>query len=179
MQYNMLEGGGLEPLPTPSIDTGCGVERTTTLTEGVHSVYETDAFADIMNEIERWSGARYGADEQQTKALRVLADHGRAMTFLATDGIVPGREGREYVLRRVIRRAVEHGRRIGLTDPFLGRLHEHVVALLGEPDPDAWRPATRWAPCLPPRRPGSQDAEDRRQAAGRGACPVRRKHDLG
>ena len=136
MQYNMLDGGELEPLPAPSIDTGCGVERTATLTEGVHSVYETDAFADIMTEIERWSGARYGADEQQTKALRVLADHARAMTFLATDGIVPGREGRDYVLRRVIRRAVEHGRRIGLTDPFLGRLHEHVVALLGEPYPD-------------------------------------------
>jgi alanyl-tRNA synthetase len=136
MQYNMLEGGGLEPLPAPSIDTGCGVERTAALTEGVHSVYETDAFADIMAEVERWSGARYGADEQQTKALRVLADHARAMTFLATDGIVPGREGREYVLRRVIRRAVEHGRRIGLTDPFLGRLHGVVVALLGEPYPD-------------------------------------------
>jgi alanyl-tRNA synthetase len=105
LQYNMLEGGGLEPLPAPSVDTGCGLERVAALTEGVHSVYETDAFGDVIGEIEAWSPARYGANEPQTKSLRVLADHARAMTFLASDGIEPSNEGRGYVLRRIIRRA--------------------------------------------------------------------------
>ena len=115
MQYNMLEGGSLEPLPAPSVDTGCGVERVAAACRtGVHSVFETDVFSHTLAEIERWSGARLGVDPQQTRAMCVLADHARAMTFLATDGVVPGNEGRGYVLRRVIRRAIVHGRRIGL-----------------------------------------------------------------
>src|SRR4029079_1423533 len=84
LQYNMLEGGGLEALPRPSVDTGAGVERVAALIDGVHSVYETDAFGDVITHIEAWSGARFGADEAVTKSLRVLADHGRAMTFLAS-----------------------------------------------------------------------------------------------
>src|SRR6476660_5212165 len=136
LQYNMLEGGALEALPAPSVDTGCGLERVAALIAGVHSVYETDAFGDVIREIERWSGTRYGANEAQTKSLRVLADHGRAMSFLATDGIEPSNEGRGYVLRRVIRRAVQHGRRIGLDDRFATRLHAHVVELLGDAHPE-------------------------------------------
>jgi alanyl-tRNA synthetase len=136
MQYNMLEGGRLEPLPAPSIDTGAGVERVSALSQGVHSVFETDAFGDVITEIQRWSGARYGVDERQTKALRVLSDHGRAMCFLAGDGIEPGNEGRGYVLRRIVRRAIYHARAIGLERDVTPRLHERVAELWGDVYPE-------------------------------------------
>ena len=136
MQYNMLDDGALEPLPQPSIDTGCGVERTTMLSEGVDSVYDTDAFRDVIEAVESWSGAQYSRTPHETKALRVLADHGRAMTFLATDGIEPGNEGRGYVLRRVIRRAMLQAGRIGIEGEFLPRLHSRVVELLGDVYPE-------------------------------------------
>jgi len=136
MQYNMLDDGSLEPLPEPSIDTGAGLERVTMLAAGVDSVYLTDAFGDLIEVIEGWSGARYGRTPEETKALKVLADHGRAMSFLATDGIEPSNEGRGYVLRRVIRRAIQHGRRIGLQDDIVTRLHGRVVELLGEAHPE-------------------------------------------
>jgi alanyl-tRNA synthetase len=136
LQYNMLEGGGLEPLPAPSVDTGAGVERVTALTEGVHSVYETDAFGDVIRELEAWSGATYGAGKAQTKSLRVLADHGRSMTFLASDGIEPSNEGRGYVLRRIIRRAVLHARRLGIEGLVASRLQAVVVGLLGDVYPE-------------------------------------------
>jgi alanyl-tRNA synthetase len=136
LQYNMLDGGALEPLPAPSVDTGAGLERVTALTEGVHSVYETDAFADVIRHIEQWSGARYGAGEAQTKSLRVLADHGRSMTFLASDGIEPSNEGRGYVLRRIIRRAALHSRRLGIEGLVAARLQDVVVGLLGDVYPE-------------------------------------------
>ena len=136
MQYNMLDDGSLEPLPHPSIDTGAGLERVTMLANGVDSAYLTDAFGDLIEVIEGWSGAEYGRSQEETKALKVLADHGRAMSFLATDGIEPSNEGRGYVLRRVIRRAVQHGRRIGLEGETVNRLHDRVVELLGEAHPE-------------------------------------------
>ncbi|HET7427845.1 MAG TPA: alanine--tRNA ligase [Gaiellales bacterium] len=136
LQYNMLEGGGLEPLPAPSVDTGSGLERVAALTEGVHSVYETDAFADVIAEIEAWSGVRYGSSEAVTKSLRVLADHGRSMTFLASDGIEPSNEGRGYVLRRIIRRAMLHARRLGIEGLVAPRLQSVVVGLLGDVYPE-------------------------------------------
>jgi alanyl-tRNA synthetase len=136
LQYNMLEGGGLEPLPAPSVDTGSGLERVAALTEGVHSVYETDAFADIIREVEKHTDARYGASEATTKSLRILADHGRAMTFLASDGIVPSNEGRGYVLRRIIRRAVVHGQRLGIRGDVTVWLERIVVDLLGDTYPE-------------------------------------------
>jgi alanyl-tRNA synthetase len=119
MQYDQDEHGQLTPLPKPSIDTGAGVERVSALLQDVHSVYETDAFTPIIRAIEEWTGTRYDAGGAETKALRVLADHGRAMTFLAADGVLPGNEGRGYILRRIVRRAVAHGGRIGLDEPFL------------------------------------------------------------
>ena len=136
MQYNMLEGGSLEPLPAPSIDTGAGVERVAALSQGVHSVFETDVFGDVISEIQQWSGARYGVDERQTKALRVLSDHGRAMCFLASDGIEPGNEGRGYVLRRIVRRAIYHARAIGLERDVTPRLHARVAELWGDVYPE-------------------------------------------
>jgi alanyl-tRNA synthetase len=139
LQYNMLEGGGLEPLPAPSVDTGAGVERVAALTEGVHSVYETDAFTDVIRQIEQWSGVRSGSSEAHTKSLRVLADHGRSMTFLASDGIEPSNEGRGYVLRRIIRRAMLHARRLGIDGLVAARLQEVVVSLLGDVYPELRR----------------------------------------
>ena len=136
LQYNMLEGGGLEALPAPSVDTGAGLERVAALTEGVHSVYETDAFADVIAEIESWSGIRYGSSEAHTKSLRVLADHGRSITFLASDGIEPSNEGRGYVLRRVIRRAMLHARRLGIEGLVTPRLQSVVVSLLSDVYPE-------------------------------------------
>ena len=148
MQYNMLDDGSLEPLPRPSIDTGAGLERVTMLAQGVDSAYLTDAFGDVIEVIEGWSGARYGHTPGETKALKVLADHGRAMSFLASDGIEPGNEGRGYVLRRVIRRAILFGRRIGLEDAFLVRLHARVVELLRGAHPELGREEARVAELL-------------------------------
>ena len=148
MQYNMLDDGSLEPLPSPSIDTGAGLERVTMLSEGVESAYLTDAFADVIAVVEEWSGARYGHTPEETKALKVLADHGRAMSFLASDGIEPGNEGRGYVLRRVIRRAVRSGRQIGIDGLFLARLHQRVVELLGEVHPELRHEQARVAAIL-------------------------------
>jgi alanyl-tRNA synthetase len=136
MQYDRGADGSLTPLPAPSIDTGSGLERVAALLQDVHSVFETDGFRPIIEACEEWSGVRYTDGGQATKALRVLADHGRAMTMLATDGVIPSNEQRGYVLRRVIRRAVSQGQRIGLRDPFLARLHAVVVERLGDAYPD-------------------------------------------
>jgi alanyl-tRNA synthetase len=135
MEFDLHEDGSLTPLPSQSIDTGMGVERGSALLQGVHSVYETDGFQEIMGWVERETGTRYGESEVATKAHRVLADHGRAMTFLVADGVAPSNEGRGYVLRRVIRRAVLHGRDIGLED-FLPRLADVVVELMGAVYPE-------------------------------------------
>jgi alanyl-tRNA synthetase len=139
MQYDRGDDGSLTPLPAQNIDTGAGIERVGALLQGVHSVYETDAFQEIIGAVEEWSGASYGADEAATKALRVLSDHGRAMTMLATDGVIPANESRGYILRRIIRRAVQHGSRIGLETPFLGRLQDVVISSLGEFYPELAR----------------------------------------
>ncbi len=136
MQYDRQPDSTLVPLPRPSIDTGAGVERVSALLQGVHSVYETDCFQTVIRACEEWSGASYEAGGTETRALRVLADHGRGMVFLATDGVIPSNEQRGYILRRIIRRAVSHGHRIGLRSPFLARLHDVVVAEFGAPYPD-------------------------------------------
>jgi alanyl-tRNA synthetase len=132
MQYDRSADGTLAPLPKQSIDTGAGLERVAALLQGVHSVYEVDTFRDIISAVEGWTGARYANEGAEQKALRVLADHGRAMTMLATDGVMPSNESRGYILRRIIRRAVQHGSRIGLESPFLGRLQDLVIEQLGE-----------------------------------------------
>ena len=136
MQYDRDDQGGLTPLPAQNIDTGSGVERVAMLLQDVDSVYETDAYRYIINRVERLSGRGYADDDTTTKAFRVLCDHSRAMTMLASDGVTPGNEGRGYVLRRVIRRAVLHGARIGLESPFLGQLHEAVIESLKDAYPE-------------------------------------------
>ena len=127
MEFELHADGTLTPLPKQNIDTGMGLERAASLVQNVLSVYETDGYREIMEWIAAESGTRYGESDAATKAHRVLADHGRGMTFLVGDGVVPSNEGRGYVLRRVIRRAVQHGGRIGLASPFLPALADVVI----------------------------------------------------
>jgi alanyl-tRNA synthetase len=115
MEYDLHEDGTLTPLPMQNIDTGLGLERGAMLLQGVDSVFDTDAFQTIMNWVAEESGVRYGESEDATKAHRVLADHGRGMTVLVADGVTPSNEGRGYILRRIVRRAVQHAGRIGLS----------------------------------------------------------------
>ena len=136
MEFELHDDGSLTPLPQQNIDTGLGVERGAALLQGVHSVYETDGFAAIMEWVAAETGTRYGESDEATKAHRVLADHGRAMTFLAADGVTPSNEGRGYVMRRIVRRAVQHGSRIGLEPPFLARLADVVIELMGGSYPE-------------------------------------------
>jgi alanyl-tRNA synthetase len=116
MEFDLHEDGSLTPLPRQVIDTGLGLERTASMQQGVISVYETDGYQAIMDWIEAESGVAWRSSEKATKAHRIIADHGRGMTFLVADGVTPSNEGRGYVLRRVIRRAVQQARAIGLPD---------------------------------------------------------------
>jgi len=125
MEYEQHSDGTLTPLPKQNIDTGMGLERTAAIVQDVRSVYETDAYQAIMAWVATESGVAFGESERATKAHRVLADHGRGMAFLVGDGITPSNEGRGYVLRRIIRRAVQQARSIGLDD--LWRLTDVVV----------------------------------------------------
>jgi alanyl-tRNA synthetase len=116
MEYELRTDGTLVPLPEQNVDTGMGLERTAAVLQDVRSVFETDGYQSIMRWIEAQSGTAWDANETATKAHRVLADHGRGMTFLAAEGIVPSNEGRGYLLRRLIRRAIVQARRIDLPE---------------------------------------------------------------
>jgi alanyl-tRNA synthetase len=116
MEFDLGADGTLTPLPKPVIDTGLGLERTAAVIQNVISLYETDGFQEIMRWIEAESGVAWRSSQRATKAHRIIADHGRGMTFLVADGVLPSNEGRGYVLRRVIRRAVQQARAIGLTE---------------------------------------------------------------
>ena len=127
MEFELHADGSLTPLPKQNIDTGLGLERGARILQQVPSVFDTDGYQEIMRWIAAESGVAYGESEQATKAHRILADHGRGMTFLAADGVEPSNEGRGYVMRRVIRRAVQQAGRIGLEPPFLAGLAGVVV----------------------------------------------------
>ena len=127
MEFELHVDGTLTPLPKQNIDTGLGLERTAAILQDVRSVYETDGYQEIMRWIESESGVAYGDSPEATKAHRILADHGRGMTFLAADGVAPSNEGRGYVMRRIVRRAVQQATRIGLEPPYLDRLADVVV----------------------------------------------------
>ena len=136
MAYELHSDGTLTDLPKQNIDTGLGLERTARIVQHVPSVYDTDGYQLIMRWIAERSGLAYGETEDATKAHRVLADHGRGMTFIVAEGVTPSNEGRGYVLRRIIRRAVQHGLRIGLESPFLPGLADTVIEQMGDAYPE-------------------------------------------
>ena len=140
MQFNRDAHGNVEPLPKPSVDTGLGLERTAAVLQGVHSNYETDLFVNLIGaaaEITRAGGA--GDASPGDKSLRVIADHVRSCAFLVTDGVVPSNEGRGYVLRRIVRRAIRHGHRLGVRDPFFWRMVAALDAEMGDAYPELHR----------------------------------------
>src|SRR3990170_3054099 len=134
MEYELHADGTLTPLPAQNIDTGLGLERGSAILQDVMSVYETDGYREIMDWIASESGVAYGDSPAATKAHRVLADHGRGMTFLVGDGVTPSNEGRGYILRRIIRRAVQQAQRIGLHDVY--RLPAVVSEQMGDAYPE-------------------------------------------
>ena len=128
MQYERDASGKMTPLPKPSVDTGLGLERVTAILQGVNNNFDTDLFAPILSAIGRISGRRYvGGMAPEDAPFRVIADHVRAATMLVADGALPSNEGRGYVLRRILRRAMRYGRRLGLDRPFLHELVGEVV----------------------------------------------------
>ena len=136
MQFYHHLDGTRDPLPAPSVDTGMGLERAAVVMQGVTTIYETDLFLPLLARVEALSGREYGADEADDYAMRVVAEHARSSTFLIGDGVVPGNEGRGYVLRRVIRRAIRHGRQLGLEGAFLGDVAGEVVEQMGDTYPE-------------------------------------------
>jgi alanyl-tRNA synthetase len=134
MEYDLRPGSELVPLPHQNVDTGLGLERGACLLQEVGSVFDSDGFRLIMDWVEGESGVAYGASPTATKAHRVLADHGRAMSFLIADGVTPSNEGRGYICRRIIRRAVQHGQRIGLDRVY--RLGGVVCEQMGDAYPE-------------------------------------------
>jgi alanyl-tRNA synthetase len=127
MQYDRASDGVLVPLPKPSVDTGMGLERVAAVMQGVHSNYDIDLFKSLI----RSAAEVTGTDDLESSSLRVIADHIRACTFLIVDGVVPSNEGRGYVLRRIIRRAIRHGYKLGQTQPFFHKLVASVVREMG------------------------------------------------
>ncbi|HOJ51866.1 MAG TPA: alanine--tRNA ligase [Syntrophales bacterium] len=135
-QYERDENGNLHPLPKPNIDTGMGLERLVAVLQGVASNYDTDLFMPIIQATGKISGKHYGESQEWDVSLRVIADHIRAVTFLLGDGCLPSNEGRGYVLRRILRRAVRHGKILGLDHPFLHELVPVVISIMGDTYPD-------------------------------------------
>ena len=132
MQFNRDEAGVLHPLPAPSVDTGMGLERISAVLQGVHSNYEIDLFENIIKD----AAKILKCEDKNHASLRVIADHIRSIVFLVSDGVQPGNEGRNYVLRRITRRAIRHGYKLGCKEPFLFRVAESVFKNMGEAYPE-------------------------------------------
>jgi alanyl-tRNA synthetase len=139
MQFDRDEQGSLNPLPKKNIDTGMGLERVASVLQGVTNNFETDLLRSLMDRMAGLAGVRYGEDAGHDTSLRIVADHARAMTFLISDGVLPSNEERGYILRRIIRRAVRHGRSLGAEKIFLPEMVEGVVELMGNAYPDLRR----------------------------------------
>jgi alanyl-tRNA synthetase len=137
MQYERkVAGGPLDRLPAPSIDTGAGLERLTSVLQGVRSNYDTDLFTPLLQTAAELSRSRYGADPERDVSMRVIADHARASAFLIADGVFPDKTNREYVLRRIFRRAVRHGKLLGIEEPFMHRVCAVVIEQMGAVFPE-------------------------------------------
>jgi len=133
MQFNRDEQGNMNPLPKPSVDTGMGLERMAAVMQHVHSNYEIDLFQDLLKAVARETGAAFSMEEP---SLKVIADHIRSCSFLIADGVLPSNEGRGYVLRRIIRRAVRHGYKLGQNKPFFHKLVADLVKEMGDAYPE-------------------------------------------
>ena len=133
MQFNRDEQGNMNPLPKPSVDTGMGLERMAAVMQHVHSNYEIDLFQDLLKAVARETGAPFSMDEP---SLKVIADHIRSCSFLIADGVMPSNEGRGYVLRRIIRRAVRHGYKLGQKQAFFYKLVPDLVKAMGDAYPE-------------------------------------------
>ena len=132
MQYFQDLDGTRTPLPRKNIDTGMGLERLTMVIQGKESVFETDVFRAIIDHFASLLNKRYGQESKVDTSLRVIADHARALVFLAADGVLPSNEGRGYIFRRILRRAVRHGKLLGLDRPFLAEAADTVIRLMGD-----------------------------------------------
>ena len=132
MQFNRDDAGTLHPLPKPSVDTGMGLERIAAVLQGVHSNYDIDLFQDLI----RAAARETHTADLANNSLKVIADHIRACSFLIIDGVIPGNEGRGYVLRRIIRRAIRHGYKLGQTQPFFNRLVDDLSVAMGAAYPE-------------------------------------------
>ena len=130
------EEGNQSPLEKKNVDTGMGLERITMVCQGVGSTFETDLLKPILNKVSEMSGVPYKKSEKTDISLRIITDHARCVTFLITDGVLPGNEGRSYVLRMILRRALRHGKILGMDLPFLYKLVDTVVDLYGEAYPE-------------------------------------------
>jgi alanyl-tRNA synthetase len=136
MEFHQDEKGGLHPLPSPSIDTGMGMERLATVLQGTTDNYGTDLFLPLQEAVAQLAGQEGATNDKQRTAMRIIADHVRAVTFLIGDGIMPSNEGRGYVLRRLIRRAFRNGKALGLEDPFLFKLVSVVTDIMKDAYPE-------------------------------------------
>ena len=152
MQFNRDANGTLTPLPKPCVDTGMGLERVTAVLQEVISNYDTDLFTPLLKRAADLCGVDFAAEEKLEEgkggaaSLRVIADHARATTFLMTDGVLPSNEGRGYVLRKIIRRAIRHGRLLGATKAFLSETVQTVRELMSEAYPELLEPAAKKVP---------------------------------
>ena len=135
-EWNRMEDGSLEPLPKKNIDTGAGLERVTAMVQGKSNNFETDLLFPLVEEAGRLTNTKYGEDKEKDFSLKVITDHSRAVTFLINDGVIPSNEGRGYVLRRILRRAVRHGRLLGQSELFLYKMVDKVVEMMNEAYPD-------------------------------------------
>ncbi|MFQ5341885.1 MAG: alanine--tRNA ligase [Anaerolineae bacterium] len=131
MQFDQARDGTRIPLPAPGVDTGLGLERLVAVLQGVYSNYETDLFTNIMDRVQELRGHTDVERENHIVSYRVIADHGRAMTFLAADRVMPGNEGRAYVMRLIMRRAMRYGKVVGFTGPFLAQVADSVIETMG------------------------------------------------
>ena len=139
MQFNRDEAGVMHPLPKPSVDTGMGLERVSAVLQGVHANYEIDLFQALLKAAARETSAA----DMDSPSLKVLADHIRACSFLLADGVIPGNEGRGYVLRRIIRRAIRHGYKLGARAAFFHKMVPDLVAEMGMAYPELAQHQTR------------------------------------
>ncbi|MFM8302066.1 MAG: alanine--tRNA ligase [Gemmatimonadota bacterium] len=136
MQYDRQADGTLVPLPKPSVDTGAGLERIAAVLQGVSNNYHTDLFSPLLDRVAEVTGTPYAYHREDSASYRVLADHARAVTFLLADGVFPSNEGRGYVLRRILRRAVRHAWLLGRREPTLVRVVERVIEMMGDQFPE-------------------------------------------